>query len=188
MCAATAGLAMLIVCDFPEPVTCQTSTFSWPAPSSPDVTVSWPEVVVPPPEVLVWPPLVDVDSFSLSSCSKSSMSSFESSAKSSFSRPVVVEDDATVVELTVAAVVAGSEVVIWARPTPAAAAKASPTITPTRERRLNRLNRFCTFESLHFAGVWPYIPQSPAGAETCAPLLREGEPRPVRRAVPQGQH
>jgi hypothetical protein len=40
--------------------------------------------------------------------------------------------------------------VIWARPTPAAAAKARPTIAPTMERRLNRLNRFCTGESLRF--------------------------------------
>ena len=45
-----------------------------------------------------------------------------------------------VVVLTAETVADGSEV-IWARPTPAAAAKASPTITPTRERRLNRLKR-----------------------------------------------
>jgi hypothetical protein len=48
------------------------------------------------------------------------------------------------VELSADALLDGSEV-IWARPTPAAAAKASPTVTPTSERRLNRLNRLCTW-------------------------------------------
>jgi hypothetical protein len=45
-CAGTAGLAMLIVCDFPEPVWWQTSTFSCPWPS-PDVEVSCVVVVLP---------------------------------------------------------------------------------------------------------------------------------------------
>src|SRR5437763_1231641 len=80
------------------------------------------------------------------------------SAPESFSSPVAVdvgvEDVGMLVERSVEAVVGGSEV-IWARPTPAAAAKASPTITPTRERRLNRLNRLCTLKSLSICGVWP---------------------------------
>lgn len=70
---------MLIVCELPLPVTWQTSTFSWPAPSvlvpvvvcgpdadvcSPDVVVSeevdvWPDVDVSPD--VVSPPLVEVD-------------------------------------------------------------------------------------------------------------------------------
>jgi hypothetical protein len=95
------------------------------------------------------PELVEVDWFSLSSCSNSSWSSFESSAKS-FSRPVEVVDE-VVGELRADSVLDGSEV-IWARPTPAAAAKASATITPTRERRLNLLNRFCTLNPFDLRG------------------------------------
>jgi hypothetical protein len=173
-CAATAGAAMLMVCELPLPVTWQTSTFSWPAPSvsmpvvvcSPDVDVCCPDVVVSPdvdvwPEVDVWPvvvvvpPLVVVEPWS-----------------------VLVEEDCVVevvvlvesVVLSAAPLVDADCDVIWARPTPAAAAKASPTATPTMERRLSRLNRFCTSMPFGSGGAWPYAPQSPWRGETCAVL------------------
>ena len=59
-CAGRAGAAMLIVCELPLPVTWQTSTFSWPAPSVPVpvVVVCWPDVDVCCPDVVVSP---DVD-------------------------------------------------------------------------------------------------------------------------------
>jgi hypothetical protein len=87
---------------------------------------------------------VDVEPLSLS-CSSNSRSSFlfDDSPAKSFS-PFVGEDGVVVLDedvvLAEASVVEGCDV-IWARPTPAAAAKASPTITPTSERRLNRLSR-----------------------------------------------
>jgi hypothetical protein len=49
-CAGTAGLAMLIVCELPLPVTWQTSTFCWPAPAP---SASPPVVVVSCEDVLV---------------------------------------------------------------------------------------------------------------------------------------
>jgi DNA-binding transcriptional ArsR family regulator len=149
-CAATAGRAMLIVCELPLPVTWQTSTFSWPTPSSPDVVAPAAMVLV------VWRLVeveteIEVDCWSLSSCSKS-WSSFASEDLPAKSFSPFVEDDSVVLVLTAETVVDGCEV-IWARPTPAAAAKARPTTTPTTERRLNRRNRLCTFESLSFAGA-----------------------------------
>ena len=46
----------------------------------------------------------------------------------------------------------------WARPTPAAAAKARPAIAPTRERRLNPLNGLCTGQSLRLLGGFRGLP------------------------------
>src|SRR5207248_67969 len=52
------------------------------------------------------------------------------------------------------------------------------------ERRLNRLIRLSTGESLQFGGG--YFPQSRAGAETCAALLAEVEARAVGGTVAKG--
>jgi hypothetical protein len=144
--AATAGRAIVIVCCgfFVEPVWWHTATFSWPRPSaSPVVVPGVVAVVVRPPPTVDVVSFVDVEPFSFSfSFSFSSPCSSWSSADS-FSRPVdcVVEDCVVVVVLT-AETVGEGPLVIWARPTPAAAANASPTIAPTMERRLNRLNQF----------------------------------------------
>ena len=80
-----------------------------------------------------------------------------------------------VVVLTAEVVVDGSEV-IWARPTPAAAAKASPTITPTRERRLNRLKRENRLS----------MPLSRRGRAKLALRSRAGACAPRRRRVAAG--
>src|SRR4051812_5179991 len=117
------------------------------------------------------------------------MSSLASSA-SSFSSPVLVvcmvvcvPVDALVV-LTTDAVLDGSEEVIWARPTPAAAAKASPAITPTRERRLSRLSRFCTLKSLRVCGSWLTV-----GSRRRAPKLAQRHPSSeTLSGVNQGGH
>jgi uncharacterized protein len=174
-CAATAGRAMLIVCDLPEPVMWQTSTFSCPPASSPAVFVSCAEVVVPP----VAP--VDVDSLPPFSWSKSSMSSLVSSAES-FSSPLAVElvvDDGMLVELSVEALLVDGSEVICARPTPAAAAKASPATTPTMERRLNRLNRLCTLNpfDLRWLGLRHSVAATARNLRCAVPRLRESSAR-----------
>ena len=76
---------------------------------------------------------------------------------------VEVETDVEVeieVESVAAAAVGDAPAVIWARPTPAAAANARPTIATTMERRLNRLRRFGTVGSLRFAGELGLTPRS----------------------------
>src|SRR5213076_513405 len=122
------------------------------------------------------------DSFSLSfsSCPCSSWSSADS-----FSAFVCVPVDCDWVVVVVLAAdrVGEGAVVIWARPTPAAAANASPTIAPTMERRLNRLNRLCTIDPFGFRGFGLTPRQSPPAPETCAALLREAEAGAVRGAV-----
>jgi hypothetical protein len=131
-CAATAGRAIVIVCAgcFLEPVLWQTATFSWPAPAV--------FVFV----VLVVGVVVDVE--------------VDVEVEVEVDVETETELDDGVVVLDVWRAMLGEEpLVICARPTPAAAAKANPTIIPTSERRLRRLCGLCMATPSRCRGFGP---------------------------------
>jgi hypothetical protein len=135
----------VIVCDFPEPVLWQTATFSRPRPrpfAAPVVAVVPAVVVVVLPTVDVVEPVVVVDVIVL----------VEVEVEVEVDVEVDVELEDVVVESVAAERVGEGPAVIWARPTPAAATNARPTIAPMMERRLNRLNRLSTGDPFVFGG------------------------------------
>src|SRR5580765_4072104 len=155
MCAGTAGAAMLIVCSPPLAVLWQTSIFSRPLPKSPppasaQVDVVWLVVLV---ERVVDVVLEVVCPLSSESFSPDSDSDSWSSADCPSRPPVVVVCVEVVWDSVV--LVAGwlsvEPVVTCARPTPAAAANASPTSAPTTERRVMRVSLLRTWNPF---GAW----------------------------------
>src|SRR5205807_9495622 len=138
---------MLMVCWPPLPVLWQTSTFVWPVPRSPGaappVVVRGAVVEIVLRAVDVWLPLsADSDSKSLS-CDPCSSADWLSRSPLVVCVEVVWDPGVLVV-----AALGVEPAVICASPTPAAAANARPTTTPTRERRVRLLNRLRTLESL----------------------------------------
>ena len=67
---------------------------------------------------------------------------------------VLVAVDVELPVVVVAARVGPELVVIWASPTPAAAANTKPTIAPIKERRVRRLNRLRMGNSSLFSGEY----------------------------------